>query len=339
VGSGFEVMRVSIAERVGWVAVALFAVLAMGLSNYQLFGLVSVAALTIGAILIVNAFSLGNEWSGGGGWIVDAEPFSLSEGVLGAKWTWVRLAHAFDVVSAGLLIWLAMALAVDTAANAILGSRLSPVVRVSLAALTLPIAVLWPAARWPPPVAAGQRLVPALVKRSIILGVVLTPYVAAAAFPIDILVSQISTLSLSRVLVAFGVIAVMIALAFWLGYRLSPAAFTQRRNAELAFGLGTSPTHPLVEPVSFEASSGRFALAGSIFETMCGAAVIGAAAAAVAVFSVAPEDPMVVRDTELMVPVVGAGLIAVAGWIAFRRPGEARVSGPSSKLVSRHRGE
>jgi len=201
--------------------------------------------------------------------------WSNVEGVLGAKWTRVRLAHAFDVVGAGLLIWLATALAVDTAANAISGNGLFRVVRVLLAAITTPVAVLWPASRWPSPVPAGQRLVPALLKRSIILGVVLTPYIVAAPVPIDMLVSQISTSALSRLLVAFGAIVAMSSLAAWLGYRLSPTAFTERRDAEMAVGLDVGPTGPIIEPARFDSSSGRVALARSIFETMCAAAVIG----------------------------------------------------------------
>lgn len=226
-----EVATVSVALRLGWLTVVSVAVLASDPGDYRLFGLFSLSALFVGAAAVASAFRTAREWPGGTERRRVALFTSTSDPATGAGWSWARLADVYEVVSVGIVSWLATALVVGVAVEVATGTGTSWVVRGFIGMVTAPVVVVWPMRRWPPASTRGSGWAIALVKRRLVLSVLFCAGVSVLAAAVDRLVSESWSLALTRQLARIAAIVLVVSSTAWLGYHLPGSRPVARRES------------------------------------------------------------------------------------------------------------
>jgi len=308
-----DVTPATIAARAIWLVVFSFGALALDANSDRLFGLFSFGSLFVGLAVVASAVKTGSERPTSVGRRVPAGFGSAREPIARDGWSWMRLAYAFEVLSVGLLIWLAAALVVGGIAYLASGDAVSWTAGLLVVGITSPVAVPWPVARWPPPMASAFTGVPALIKKRLVVSIFSTPSVLVLAVTIDRLVSGFSTLSLARQVGGIGVIVLVVASAAWLGSHLQPLASSTGR------GLGLMDLRRKVDPVGQYGDDHPYARAVALFEVACAGVVILLTTLALAKLidgSIQDEEEAFFVVTTFR----ATGGLAVVVWLTWRVP-------------------
>jgi len=175
-----EVRLFKIAGWVAWVAMVSFLAVTDAEPDPRLFGLFSFWSLLVAVAAVGSAFSTGNDWPKGTGRRRAAASAPTLDPTDRVGWSWMRVTYAYEVISVGLMMWLATAFVVGGAVYLASGATISGKASLLVAGITSPVAVPWPVKRWPPPMSSAVTLVPVFTKRLLIVIVISTSVLVVA---------------------------------------------------------------------------------------------------------------------------------------------------------------
>lgn len=298
----------SVATRFMWFVAYSVLVLAMSADADRLWGLFSLGSFAIALAATLQAHWVGRTLLAGPERREAGVGASASQSAAVSKWSWLRLAEAYEVLSVGLVTWAVTAGFVGVGSYMVAGGGSSWMERTVIGAVTAPAAFIWPPSKWPPPTNIGFGMGAALVKRRATLALVSMPSAAILAFIIDRLLSEYSRLSLLAWVGAMAAIVLIVAISVWIGRYLRPP--TTRVDGVSGW--------PVFEQGDY--STGRLTRNEVILTLVCAAATFAMTAIAFTIAVVPVQTVSEIENGGVHYWGLGSGSAIGMTWVAARWP-------------------